>query len=50
METQVTKPTDKTYIYETQKNQIALTGIRTTDLLIAGPLLYNLSYGGSLIL
>jgi hypothetical protein len=27
-----------------------LTGIRTTDLLIAGPLLYNLSYGGSLIL
>jgi hypothetical protein len=28
-----------TYIHETQKNQVALTGIRTTDLWIAGPLL-----------
>jgi hypothetical protein len=29
-------------IYETQKNQVALTGIRTTDLWFAGPLLYQL--------
>jgi hypothetical protein len=28
-------------IYDTQKSQVALTGIRTTDLWIAGPLLYQ---------
>jgi hypothetical protein len=38
----------RTNIYETQKNQVALTGIRTTDLWIASP--YQLSYRGSLIL
>jgi hypothetical protein len=31
------------HVYETQKNQVALiTGIRTTDIWIAGPLLYQL--------
>jgi hypothetical protein len=29
------------YMYETQTNKVALTGIRTTDLWIAGPMLYS---------
>jgi hypothetical protein len=38
------------YIYDTQKNQVALIGTRTTGIWIAGPLLYQLSYRGSRIL
>jgi hypothetical protein len=35
---------------ETQKNQLALSGIRITDLWIASTLHYLLSYRGSLVL